>query len=165
MSHSSSYPCPYCITPKGKLSVEKHATNTTKNISENYTQSKKCGSNPKKANKHFNCVNEPLLNKCSDDPIFIMCPPPPLDMLLGIVNAVYKAVEKVDSETATKWVTKSNCQRHSQFGFTCRDCHKLTSNIQILLNNEALLLYHQVILPLNCLIVHVKLFYFIPGSE
>lgn len=132
MGHSSSYPCPYCFTPRNCLSEKAGSSRTLTNIQQNAENWKNSGANEKHARNFFNCIKEPLLCGTSSDEIIELCPPPVLHITLGIINAIYKSVESIDSEVAELWVTRSNSTRHSKYGFTGRNCHKLIEHRSIL---------------------------------
>lgn len=125
MGHSSSHPCPYCCTSKSKLSQECMIPRTLGLIRTNYGKWEDDGADDKRAKNFYNCVQYPLLCGSPDQTTVMLCPPPVLHIVLGIINAVYKAVETADPATAEQWVKVSSCQRHSKYGFTGRHCHKL----------------------------------------
>lgn len=125
MGHSSSYPCPYCFAPKSFLSDRCATSRTLTNIQHYSEKWLRDGAKEKHAKKFFNCVKKPLLGGSSTDDVIKLCPPPVLHITLGIVNAIYKSAERIDAEVAEQWVKVSNSTRHSQYGFTGRNCHKL----------------------------------------
>lgn len=144
MGHSSTYPCPYCVTMKRFLSTKCDQSRTIENINENFEKWKGNGSQEKLSKNFFNCVNKPILTGYDNNNTVVICPPPVLHITLGIVNAVHKAVKICDPVIAEQWAIKSNCKRHSQFGFTGRDCYKLLTHRILLLPDGPLYMYRKV---------------------
>lgn len=132
MGHSSSYPCPYCLTPRHCLSDRLDEPRTLTNIEKYSKQWKSSGADEKLAKKYFNCIQQPLLCGASNDEIIFICPPPALHITLGVINAIFKKVESLDADVAERWAKTSNSTRHSQYGFTGRNCHKLIEHRAIL---------------------------------
>lgn len=144
MSHSSTFPCPYCTAPKVSLANTNGQHRTLGQIREMTSKWRELGSDCKLAKLYYNCVNEPLLSGPPSEKIINLCPPPSLHITLGVVNAIYKNVESIDVVTANEWVKISSCQRHSKFGFTGRNCQKLLTNRHCLDGNDALSLLKTV---------------------
>lgn len=131
MAHSSSHPCPYCDADKQHLTTFNGNLRTIGNIMEYVQLWRK--SNSKSAKQFACCVNEPLFKGSEQQLVLTVCPPPSLHITLGIVNALYKAVEKTNSQFAEMWATKA-CVRHQQrnYGFTGKACHELMENSDVL---------------------------------
>jgi hypothetical protein len=99
--HSSRFPCPYgecCKDDKGDW--VKGQDRTPRNMREhrkrwmNRSRSKK--GNRDNLKEHMNCEHESLIAGNEDDPVYLTAPPPPLHtILLGPVNHILKALQKV----------------------------------------------------------------------
>lgn len=139
MAHSSRQPCPYCEAQKSALGTCKGTSRTKGNIKTNYLNKKMGGRNT------ACCIYEPLIYGNDDDEILFLCPPPPLHLTLGIVNTIFKGVEKNSPDWADLWVSQANV-RHQQktYGFTGRACHALLKAADCLELNSDLLGYAKV---------------------
>lgn len=144
MSHSSSFPCPYCIAPKVSLAENCGKARTLELIRTNASDWVKDGANAKYAKDFYCCTNRPMICGLPDVEIVSLCPPPVLYIVLGIVNAIFKKVQSQNSEVSEQWARKSNCAKHTQFGFNGRDCHKLIKNRHMLLDSSSLTVFHKV---------------------
>lgn len=126
MAHSSSYPCPYCNVHKKMLSSNEGLLRTKSIIRGNM-------------NKSDCCVHEPLVPGGADFPILLICPPPPLHLMLGIVNAIFRAVEKKSPDWCDLWVSKANIRHQMMaYGFTGGACKKLIEHVSVLQDNRDL---------------------------
>lgn len=109
MAHSSKNPCSYCETPNGitrtKGSTKEHYKRKMKMIGKNFAS----------------CVNAPLVSGTDADKILSLCPLPPLHITLGIVNTIFKSLEKKAPDCVNLWVDQAQV-RHQQitYGFTGR---------------------------------------------
>ena len=135
MAHSSSYPCPYCEAPKKNLTTDRGRLRSIANIRENL----------EKSTSQFCCINDPVIPGNPESPIYLAVPPPPLHLTLGIVNTVYKAVEKIAPDWSDLWVGSANV-RHQQrgYGFTGGACQSLIKSVSALNDNEDLRGYVRV---------------------
>lgn len=141
MAHSSSYPCPYCEIAKKDLAVQAGIPRTIGRIKEH---SDKRAESIKRSD-HASCIHAPLVSGDDADMILEICPPPPLHIKLGIVNAVFKAVEKRNPDWADLWAHKAQV-RHLQraYGFTGGACKDLIRAANILQDHEDLVGYFYV---------------------
>lgn len=141
MAHSSSHPCPYCETSKKELVLKCGRPRTVENIREQCTKHESL----QKSNECASCIHPPLICRKGDDHILDICPPPPLHITLGIVNAVFQAVQKQNPDWANLWALKAHV-RHQQraYGFTGRACHSLISTANLLQENKSLVGYFNV---------------------
>lgn len=137
MAHSSAHPCPYCDTEKKNLMNSSGNLRTIGNIKENMQQWK--ASKCKSAKRYACCINEPLVNGADQQLILTATPTPSLHITLGIVNAIYKAVETSNQQIAQMWANKAGV-RHQQrtFGFTGKACHSLMESLDALEADVAL---------------------------
>lgn len=141
-AHSSSNPCPYCEVEKKDIMLQSAIPRTIGNIKDNCPKDVQ----PKRRNENnASCIHTPLISGDDDDLILEICPPPPLHIMLGIVNAVFQAVEKSYPDWADLWAHRANV-RHQQraYGFTGRACHSLISAAKILQDNDDLVDYFNV---------------------
>lgn len=138
MGHSSTFPCPYCTAPKNNLLNTVAQPRTLGHIREMSINWRSMGSTNKLAKNYYNCIDEPLLCGSPDEQTVNLCPPPALHITLGVMNAIYRKVESIDPDKAEEWVRVSSCQRHSKYGFTGRNCHKLLNNRRVLQPGGAL---------------------------
>lgn len=142
MAHSSLHPCPYCEVSKKELTSRCGILRTIGNIKTNSSRDIK---KSMKRGENACCIHDPLVHGKDDDRILDICPPPPLHINLGIVNAVFQAVEKKCPDWADLWVHKAQV-RHQQraYGFTGRACHSLMRSAAILQENVELKSYFHV---------------------
>ncbi|XP_055605671.1 uncharacterized protein LOC129753848 [Uranotaenia lowii] len=134
MAHSSKNPCPYCEALKSELGVANGTARTKGSINENCTRKKKLNG------KNFaSCVNAPLVSGSDEDKIVNLCPPPPLHITLGIINTIFKSLEKKAPDWVDLWVEQAQV-RHQQmtYGFTGRACHALLDATNCLADNPEL---------------------------
>lgn len=80
-----------------------------------------------------------------DTTVLSVCTPPPLHLILGIVNCIYEAVRNVNSEIAAEWVKKCNVERQSEFGFNGRACLKLIHYRDVLRTNMNSIMFAEVL--------------------
>lgn len=141
MAHSSSNPCPYCEIGKNNLIDASGTPRTIGRIKEHSARDK----TSKKRSNHASCIHEPLVSGNDENLILQVCPPPPLHILLGIINAVFQAVEKGYPDWADLWANAAHV-RHQQraYGFTGRACHSLIGAVDVLQDNEDLVGYFNV---------------------
>ena len=97
-THSSKYPCPYgqCFRQGNGIWVAGRRR-TVRSIKENFQRWKAAGSKQKKKKNFYSCEEEPLIKVNEGDEykeILGTCPPPPLHLLLGVANHVWKQLEK-----------------------------------------------------------------------
>lgn len=141
MAHSSSNPCPYCEVKKINLASESGTPRTIRSIKLHSASDV----TSKKRQNHASCIHAPLVSGQEEEYILKICPPPPLHIMLGIVNVVFRAVEKGSPDWADLWANKAQV-RHQQraYGFTGRACHSLIGAANVLEDNEDLLGYCKV---------------------
>lgn len=141
MAHSSSNPCPYCDVMKKNLATDQGNLRTIANIRQNLA---------KPIGERLSCINDPLIPGNPEKPIFLSVPPPPLHIMLGVVNTIFKAVEKIYPDWCDIWVGQSHV-RHQQraYGFTGGACRKLVETANILMDNPDLAGYVKVSFNLN----------------
>ena len=143
---SSKHPCPYChwISNYGKSSstrVSKPAELRTfgSNI-RNYEEWIRKGGHKKKAKKHFNCTQLPLI-QCNDtDLVMDKLPPPELHIFTGIFNHMYDEMLANDElhDYVEKWakkvgVTRRFCPGHA---FVGNHCKRLLNKVDLLLSTN-----------------------------
>lgn len=134
MAHSSKNPCPYCEAFKSELGISNGISRTKGSIKENCTRKMKM------IGKNFaSCVNAPLVSGTDEDKILHLCPPPPLHITLGVVNTIFKSLEKKAPDWADLWVNQAQV-RHQQmtYGFTGRACRALLDAAKCLADNPDL---------------------------
>lgn len=136
MAHSSSNPCPYCEVLKKELSTNSGPQRTIGSIRANC-----CTEKIKKAC----CIHNPLIHGSDEELILTICPPPPLHLSLGIVNAVYKAVEQKSPDWADLWAQSAHVRHQERaYGFTGRACYRLINAAGVLQDNPDLEDYFNV---------------------
>lgn len=102
MSHSSSHPCTWCDIHQ-KLLFSLGNPRTYASIINSVEQWKLSGGNPL-MRKNFNCCyNNPIIKTETDYDILDIFPPPELHLMIGLVNTVFKALEKKYPDVALQW--------------------------------------------------------------
>jgi hypothetical protein len=134
MAHSSRNPCPYCEALKSELGTTNGISRTKGTIKDH------CNRKMEMVGKNSaSCVNVPLVSGNDGDKILNLCPPPPLHITLGLVNTIFKSVEKKAPDWVDLWVNQAQV-RHQQmtYGFTGRACHALVDAANCLADNPEL---------------------------
>ena len=128
-NHSATYPCTWCYT---KLPHKKKAKPRTLGEIKKYHAAyvkAKCRNAP----KYYNCVNEPLIKGKDTDKMIDVLPPPPLHLMLGVVNTVFdKLQDKWDQ--AYTWAARHNIVKKNYHG-GCMEgpaCHALLKKVHVL---------------------------------
>ena len=93
-THSSMFPCPFCLTFKDKNGFWVQAElRTWKSIIENYENWVSSGSNPDDLKHYKNCSNPPMIGPGTDEPVLWTISPPALHIYLG-ANHILKSLQK-----------------------------------------------------------------------
>lgn len=79
------------------------SSRTYKNILENLKKWENSGGDLKNRKKYECCHNTPVLKIKEDYDIIELFPPPELHLMIGVVNGIFKALEKKYSEVAVNW--------------------------------------------------------------
>ena len=132
MSHSSCHPCSWCDIHKSNLHL-KGIPRTLKSLSDQFWSWKSSGGDCKESKNFGNVVHLPVLHGDPSDAVIDLLPPPELHLLLGAVNALFRALEK-QWAGALKWAEQCHIEREAMHGgsFSGRSCHKLLSNVDLL---------------------------------
>lgn len=77
-------------------------------------------------------MNSPLIIGDSEKPILKYIPPPELHLMIGIVKHLFNCVEKVDPETAEKWLKGAMVQMDYQQQFNGNNARRLLKKIDVL---------------------------------
>ena len=140
MAHSSTNPCPYCEAMKSDLGKISGLPRSKGSIKNNSTLKKKA-----KGKNFASCVNAPLIYGEDEDEILYLCPPPPLHIKLGIVNTIFKDLEKKYPDWTDLWIQEADVrQQQRTYGFTGRACHSLLDNTRCLRDSPELSNYVNV---------------------
>lgn len=130
MPASSSYPCTWCEVPKGSL--ETSTLRTIENIKANYMQWLNAGGKKELAKNFKCCISPPIFNVSEDKSLLDMMPPPELHLYLGVVNGIFKHMEKEFKSTALTWAKTCNVERQVNFSgesFNGNNCKQLLSKL------------------------------------
>lgn len=133
-SHSSSYPCTWCLAHKDQLFI----TGKLRTIGEcidNYKSWEKNGSKKQECKNFKSCSNIPLISSQREKKIIELIPPPELHLLIGVVNTIYDKMLKNFDDICKLWIEKCNVEREILYGsegFAGNDCYTLISKIDIL---------------------------------
>lgn len=134
MSHSSNYPCTWCMAIKGELHTC-GVYRTIGNCLENYENWKNAGGKKQSAKKFKNCINPPLFAGAASKEIIDFIPPPELHLLTGTVNKIYDHMYIQFEETSKKWAKMCNVQRNIAYGnvaFAGNACNTLLKKVDVL---------------------------------
>ena len=86
-SHAASFPCPYCLWPKGSKEEKSWPHRTFAQIRENNEKWIAAGGKANHVKKYFNCCHKLLF--VSDGEVLFTIPPPSLHLLMGLLNTLY----------------------------------------------------------------------------
>lgn len=91
-THSSKFPCPFCLTYRDKNGFWVQAEQRTwQNIIANNAEWIKNGGKEKDLMKYFNCAHPPMIGPGTDEPVMWTMPPPSLHLYLS-VNHILKSL-------------------------------------------------------------------------
>lgn len=132
MANSASHPCAYCTAHKKELGSQVGVARTIGFVKEQARRWNESGEAMSRAKEFYNCANTPLLFGSDDTTILSNCPPPPLHVFLGLMNALFNAVVALNPVIARSWSTAAGATRHAQFGFAGRHCRELLKKRSVL---------------------------------
>jgi hypothetical protein len=133
-SHSSSHPCCWCdITSDNLQSKGKPRTiESIRTQFQLYTAHSR--GNKLQAKKFLNVIHEPLIQaEETSKTVLELIPPMELHLLLGMVNHLYKGLQKI-WEGVSEWPATLHLNMQAYHGgeFAGNDCKKLLNNIDLL---------------------------------
>ena len=128
MAYSSKFPCCYCVaTIKGNRLCDDAELRTIGSISmlakKKKSISLKVGEEDLEDDNdtcdndnEYSVVGVPIFMGPDDKLIVHSIPPPPLHLMLGLVNLALKKFEAFNKVLAEKWLAACSIQRSSSFG-------------------------------------------------
>ena len=134
-NHASSYPCPYCKSPKNWKSGS--ALRTFGRIREKARQFHSSEATKKEAKYFFNCVKAPLLHFSDETLVLAKICIPELHLLLGVVNRIFDQLSKnFCEERMFEWARENQINRASYRGgrFEGKPCVKILQKAEDLKN-------------------------------
>ena len=126
-SHSSMYPCTYCLADKNNLHVC-GVYRTTDNCKKFFEKWRKNGSYLKKAKEYKSCINEPVVKREKNTKIIDIIPPPELHLMIGVVNTLVNHMQQKFEDITHLWIKSCGVERqitHGGSGFNGNSCKDL----------------------------------------
>lgn len=134
MSHSSLFPCTWCVGEKKNLS-ERAKFRTIGSILNHYSDWRNAGGAANTAKLYMNCIHAPIFTGDSDQLILDIIPPPELHLMLGVVNTVFEHMMVEFDEETSAWTKSCNVERevtNGGSGFNGNSCKKLLERLDYL---------------------------------
>ena len=111
MTHSSCHPCCWCDISKDQLSKRGNAR-TISSLMKLFWDFFESNTGVDEAKKYGNVIHPPIVSGNIDDvtPVIRVLPPPELHLLIGPVNTMYGAMEKIWPESEL-WLNSCNVKK------------------------------------------------------
>lgn len=126
--YSAAFPCPYCDVPRDRLD----SIGTPRSFGDLRrwnNEFEMAGGDKSKCKLFFNCLHRPIMEIYDDDDlVLLVLPPPQLHLMLGAVNTLFAALEKVwGSDKVNEWARLVGVCKEAYHGgqFDGNECRKL----------------------------------------
>lgn len=134
MTHSSSYPCTWCIAHKDDLKTL-GILRTIGSCIDNFEAWQKRGGKKEDCKNFKCCSNIPIISSEKEKQVTELVPPPELHLMMGVVNALFNNMVKKFENLSEIWAKKCDVSRevlYGNVGFAGNASKKLLNKADVL---------------------------------